>query len=217
MGIISKSIQQRLKDSHIKKITNYICGMSNEIVSDYQTSGERLPNDENLIRTILLEEYLNKEENKSANKMKGFSFDPEAQEHYVGSGRYAGRVDIRIKLKTDFEKKEACYIVECKRIDGSHVLNKKYVEEGVARFVNKKYSTYYGKNLMLGFIVKAVNIQLNANAIESIQNAMADSSMHGNLVMVNTSGYTTEYKCLYKLLNEDIELGHIFSDFSSIM
>lgn len=217
MGIISKSIQQKLKDSHIKKITNYICEMSNKIVSDYQANSQKLPNDENAIRTILLEEYIDIDENKSANKMRGFRFDAEVQEHYVGNGKYAGRVDIRIILKTDFEKDEACYIVECKRIDGSNDLNKKYVEEGVARFVNRKYSTYYGKNLMLGFIVKAINIQFNANAIESIQNAMADSSMHGNLVRVNTSGCTTEYKCLYKLLNEDIELGHIFSDFSSIM
>lgn len=44
--------------------------------------------------------------------------------------------------------------IECKRIDGTADLNKKYVKEGVARFVTQKYSSYYGRNVMLGFVVK---------------------------------------------------------------
>ena len=61
-------------------------------------------------------------------------------ENYAGSGQHIGRVDIRILLKSDFEKDDAYYITECKRIDGSSDLNKKYVKEGVARFVTEKYS-----------------------------------------------------------------------------
>ena len=138
-------------------------------------------------------------------------------ENYAGSGQHIGRVDIRILLKSDFEKDDAYYIIECKRIDGSSDLNKKYVKEGVARFVTEKYSSYYGRNIMLGFVVKKMDISANAQLIESIQNSDLDQNMHGNFELVNSDNLTESYKCMYRIQSGELELRHIFSDYSSIM
>ena len=95
-------------------------------------------------------------------------------------------MDIRILLKSDFEKEDAYYVIECKRIDGTSDLNKKYVKEGVARFVTQKYSSYYGRNIMLGFVVKKIDMSANAKLIEGIQNADLNQHAHGNLRLVKS-------------------------------
>ncbi len=126
-------------------------------------------------------------------------------------------MDIRILLKSDFEKEDAYYVIECKRIDGTSDLNKKYVKEGVARFVTQKYSSYYGRNIMLGFVVKKVNMSANAKLIEGIQNADLNQHVHGNLRLVKSEGVTESYKCMYQIQSGELELRHIFSDYSSVM
>ncbi|GFI04042.1 hypothetical protein IMSAGC005_02886 [Lachnospiraceae bacterium] len=126
-------------------------------------------------------------------------------------------MDIRILLKSDFEKEDAYYVIECKRIDGTSDLNKKYVKEGVASFVTQKYSSYYGRNIMLGFVVKKIDMSANAKLIEGIQNADLNQHVHGNLRLVKSEGVTESYKCMYQIQSEGLELRHIFSDYSSVM
>ncbi|MEY8265578.1 hypothetical protein AALA79_04280 [Lachnospiraceae bacterium 64-25] len=126
-------------------------------------------------------------------------------------------MDIRILLKSDFEKEDAYYVIECKRIDGTSDLNKKYVKEGVARFVTQKYSSYYGRNIMLGFVVKKIDMSANAKLIEGIQNADLNQHAHGNLRLVKSEGVTESYKCMYQIQSGELELRHIFSDYSSVM
>ena len=145
-GMLSRDILKELCRADFEKITTYIFDMCTLIVEDYEKKQLKLPNDENKIRSIMLEEYINKQ--KVPHNMLGYKFELEVPENYAGNGKYIGRVDIRILLKSDFEKDDAYYIVECKRIDGSADLNKKYVKEGVARFVTGKYSSYYGRNIM---------------------------------------------------------------------
>ena len=181
----------------------------------YEERQLKLPNDENKIRSIMLEEYMNKQ--KAAHGMSGYKFELEVPENYAGSGQHIGRVDIRILLKSDFEKDDAYYITECKRIDGSSDLNKKYVKEGVARFVTEKYSSYYGRNIMLGFVVKKIDISSNVKLIEEIQNADLSQQMHGNFEFIESKDVTESYKCMYQIQSGEIELCHIFSDYSSIM
>ena len=145
-GMLSRDILKELCRADFEKITTYIFDMCTLIVEDYEKKQLKLPNDENKIRSIMLEEYINKQ--KVPHNMLGYKFELEVPENYAGNGKYIGRVDIRSLLKSDFEKDDAYYIVECKRIDGSADLNKKYVKEGVARFVTGKYSSYYGRNIM---------------------------------------------------------------------
>ena len=138
-------------------------------------------NNENRIRDILLE-YLNDTEIRQKTCfIEGYRFDKEVDE-----GR--GRVDIKIISINDFENFEAYFIIECKRLDGTKTLNDKYKTEGIDRFVAKKYSSYYGVNGMIGFVVKKIDIDKNINKIgdffEIIENNKLYKSIHNaNLVL----------------------------------
>lgn len=212
---LSREITDKLFQANFDKIINYIFDMCELIVADYSKKQINLPNDENKIRSILLKEYVSK--NKNDYGMDGYKFDEEVPEHYDGNGKYIGRVDIRIILKSDFEKDDAYYIIECKRIDGTAELNKKYVKEGIARFVTRKYSSYYGRNIMLGFVVKRISISENAKLIEEIQNNDMNQYMHGDFQFVRSVGITESYRCTYQMQSGKMELRHIFSDYSSVM
>lgn len=208
-------ILEKLNRANFDKITSYIQTICNLIVEDYEKNNLKLPNDENQIRSIMLEEYINKQ--KKAYGMSSYKFDLEVPENYNGKGNHKGRIDIRVLLKSDFEKNDAYYIVECKRIDGSSNLNKKYVNEGVARFVTEKYSSYYGRNILLGFIVRKIDIVSNVNKIENIQNSDSNQAMHGSFKHVKNKGITENYSCIYQIKSGKLELCHVFSDYSSIM
>ena len=163
----------------------------------------------------MLEEYMKKQKNVYG--MSDYRFDLEIPENYVGDGKHIGRVDIRILLKNDFEKEDAYYVIECKRLDGTADLNKKYVKKGIARFITQKYSSYYGKNIMLGFVVKKIDISANAKLIEKIQNTESDKHMHGNFEFIDSNCVAESYRCIYQIQSGEVELCHIFSDYSSIM
>lgn len=214
-GILNKDIIEALYRANFEKITNYILNICELVVEDYGNNRLKMPNDENKIRSIMVEEYMKKQ--KSVYGMSDYRFDIEIPENYVGKGKHIGRVDIRVLLKNDFEKEDAYYVIECKRIDGTFSLNKKYVKEGVARFVTQKYSSYYGRNIMLGFVVKKIDMSANAKLIEKIQNTDLDKHMHGNLGFIESNGVVESYKCIYKIQSGEVELRHIFSDYSSIM
>lgn len=213
--ILKKDILDALYQANFDKITNYILDICRLIVDDYEQKQLKMPNDENQIRSIMLEEYMKKQ--KGAYDMEDYRFDLEVPEHYVGNGKHIGRVDLRILLKNDFEKEEAYYIVECKRIDGTSALNKKYVQEGIARFITEKYSSYYGRNIMLGFVVKKIDISDNAKSIEDIQNKDSDKFMHSKFELIGEKGVSERYKCMYQIQSGKLELCHIFSDYSSIV
>lgn len=214
-SMLKKNLLDALHRAHFNKIINYVLNICEMVVEDYQQKRLKMPNDENKIRSIVLEEYLTKQ--KKTYGMSSYRFEPEALEHYVGEGKHIGRVDIRILLKSAFEKEEAYYIIECKRIDGSSGLNNLYVKEGVARFVTQKYSSYYGRNIMLGFVVKKIDVSANAQEIEQIQNLDTDKKMHGSFELITEEGVTKSYRCLYQIQSGELELRHIFSDYSSII
>ena len=216
-GKLNHKIIEVLRQDDLTQITDYMLHISELVVKDFSHNGRRLPNDENEIRTIILEEYLDADNMRKAYDMQEYSFEPETQENYDGNGNYIGRADIRVKLKTDFDKHSAYYLVECKRIDGSFDLNKKYVEKGVVRFVTGKYSSYYRKNIMMGFVVKKISISQNVRYIEQIQNAAPDTCMHGIFELVCRKGTQEMYRCVYRIKASELELRHIFFDFSDIV
>ena len=182
---INSKIVNLLRKNEFEQITNYISKICNLIVENFIKDNRKFPNDENQIRSIMLVEYLSNDDIRQTFGMLDYDFIPEALENYDGNGEFLGRTDIRIKLKTDFDKRDAYYIVECKRIDGTSNLNKKYVNDGVARFVTRKYSAYYKKNIMLGFVVKQINIFDNVQKIESIQNSNSNSDMNGTFEIID--------------------------------
>ncbi len=214
-GILNKNILEALYRANFEKIANYILTICELVVEDYEKKRLKLPNDENQIRSIMLEEYMKKQ--KGVYGMSDYRFELEVPENYAGNGQHIGRVDIRIILKSDFEKEDAYYVIECKRIDGTFDLNKKYVKEGVARFITQKYSSYYGRNIMLAFVVKKIDMFANVQIIEKIQNADSNEHMHGDFEFLGSNDVTESYKCMYQIQSGEVELRHIFSDYSSIM
>ncbi|MBD5466244.1 MAG: hypothetical protein HDR22_10625 [Lachnospiraceae bacterium] len=214
-GMLKRDILDALWQANFEKMINYVLDICQLVVEDYEQKQMKMPNDENQIRSILLEEYLKKQ--KSAYDMSDYRFELEVPENYAGNGKHIGRVDIRILLKNDFEKEEAYYIIECKRIDGTSDLNKKYVKEGIARFITQKYSSYYGRNIMLGFVVKKIDVAANARGIESIQNKDSNVHMHGDFEFAGKKGINESYQCTYQIKSGELELRHIFSDYSNIV
>lgn len=217
MGKFRREISEALRRDDFERISKYIVESCELLSADYQGQGRRMPNHENTIRNILLEEYLDDDDRRASCGVGDYRFMPEIMEHYDGQGSYIGRADIRVLLKTDFGRRNAYYLVECKRLDGSRNLNREYVEEGVARFVSRKYSAYYGKGIMLGFVVSQINIAQNAQEIESLQNESARPSMHGNFAMLDIRASQETYRCIYQIQDGELELRHTFVDFSGVV
>jgi len=137
-------------------------------------------NNENAIRDILLEYLTDTQVRQNSCLIEGYRFDKEVDEN-------EGRVDIKIIDKNDFEEHDAYYVIECKRLDGYSTLNKAYITDGINRFTTGYYSSYYGINGMIGFIVKKININTNTNMnkigdfFEMIEKDKLYKSIHDNL------------------------------------
>ncbi len=156
-------------------------------------------NNENEIRDILLNEYLQKRNvrNNICN-IYGFRFDKEVDVN-------DGRVDIKIITLNDFENDDAFYVIECKRLDGKSALNKAYVEHGIKRFTTNYtsenheyyYPSNYGINGMIGFIVKNINI-------------------NDNMIKIGNFFNIVENNKLYDSNHENCKLFHLMMDFSAL-
>jgi len=81
-------------------------------------------NSENSIRDMLLKSLKDTKIRNEDCLITGYRFDKEVDES-------EGRVDIKIIDINDFEKYEAYYIIECKRLDGTKRLNNAYVNDGI--------------------------------------------------------------------------------------
>ena len=174
-------------------------------------------NDENRIRDILLLKYLKNRKIKRIANLLEYRFDRETLEDIS-----TGRVDIRIVSLNDFKIDEAYYIIECKRLNnknliGTSGLNAEYVQNGILRFVERKYSSFYHLNGMLGFIVESMDIDANIQNINMLlENDFKHSNTKDKLRLVI---FIDNFKLSYSSLHEDIEgnkikLFHLMFDFS---
>ena len=75
-GILNKNILEALYRANFEKITNYIIDICELVVEDYEKKQLKLPNDENKIRSIMLEEYLKPQ--KDSYGMSDYRFELEA-------------------------------------------------------------------------------------------------------------------------------------------
>ena len=152
-------------------------------------------NNENKIRDILLEYLKNTKIRNEDCIIEGYLFEQEVDEH---TSHIAGRVDIKIRNINEFliyEEHDAYFIIECKRLDGSKSLNDKYITEGIHRFTSKKYSSYYGVNGMIGFVVNKINIDENITNIGDFFNEL-------------------KVQKLYESSHVNLKLYHLMMDFS---
>ena len=139
-------------------------------------------NNENRIRDILLGYLKNKNIRTEICIISGYIFEKEVDENI-------GRVDIKIRDANEFiihEEHDAYFIIECKRLDGTTGLNTAYVRDGIKRFTTnyglardqEYYSSYYGVNGMIGFIVKDINIDENMAKIGDFFNKIEPHKLY---------------------------------------
>lgn len=125
-----------------------------------------LPKDENLIRDVLVNDYLNNNQIKEEFQLN-YIFNTEVPEKNIK------RPDIKIQSPNDVYKTEAYYSIECKVLDNKYVtgtsgLNAKYIKNGIRRFTDKEYTSHFGVNGMIGFILEGMDIHQNTNNINSL-------------------------------------------------
>ncbi|MBU0700738.1 hypothetical protein KKE26_05540 [bacterium] len=137
----------------------------------------------------------------------------------------SGRVDIKITTQNTLIEPKAYYIIECKRLDnqtptGISSLNAKYIEYGIKRFVERKYSTYYHTNGMIGFVVEQMDICVNITTINNLlKNNFADANTETVLTSLNfIENFKYQYSSIHKDIgNKRIKLYHLMFDFSGNM
>jgi len=169
-----------------------------------------LKNDEDAITNRLTAVYLNAGPGI-------FRYLPQSSEHYDGeTDRYIGRTDIKVISGDIFRDDKAYHIVECKRIDGTNTLNQKYITDGVARFFNPvpkpKYSSYYMRNIMFGYVVKAIGISDNADKIDKLQYSLLKEVTTTRFVLKQNDD-SQYYVCACEYFSAhigQIELSHLF-------
>jgi hypothetical protein len=182
-----------------------------------KTINQPLPNHEDKISNRLVALYLNV-------GIRGVKFIRENLEGFdVETDSLKSRTDIRVVSSSWLSGNDnAYYTIEVKRIDGGTKLNKKYVCEGISRFLvpfPPKYRSYYGKSIMLGYIVQTINIGKNTNKIDDLQRKLLFGVTISEMESVYDDGKCfSRYKCLYKAGNNlNIELAHLFYNFSDVM
>lgn len=155
-----------LAENMQKKIKKMLILSCNALRNDFEIRGYKLPDDEGAISYYLIEEYLDNDEFRRKNKMEfvNIRFIPEYLENYnKDKGNYRGRLDMKV-IGEDFLHDRSIYaVIECKRLDGENHLKREYVKEGVDRFVGIlqgeiKYLRHTGMDMMLGYIVKDVDM-----------------------------------------------------------
>ncbi|MCK5201682.1 MAG: hypothetical protein KAR21_25185, partial [Spirochaetales bacterium] len=141
---------------------------------------------------------------------------------YSKDGELVGYLDYKISTENTFIETEAYYIIECKRLNnktltGTSGLNGEYIKNGILRFVIRKYTSFYGLNGMIGFIVESMDIDGN---IQNINMLLENDFKHSNTKdKLEPAIFIDNFKFSYSSLHEDIEgnkikLFHLMFDFS---
>ncbi len=188
----------------------------NHIINAYTLmleNKEPLENNENSIRDILVEKYLNNHTERERMGIENVIFNREVSEN-------SGFVDIKIQTVFSLDNPGAYYIFECKRLDGSNDLNKKYIKEGIMRFTLEKYSAYYGLNGMLGFEVSKIDTAGNIDRINRLASSEFNGAgiIEGLTAVCITGKFKYSYRSIHKTRSsKTIALYHLMLDFSDAL
>ena len=174
----------------------------NKMLNDYPS----IENNENLIRNGLHKNYLENNQIREELQLIPYLFDTEVELYNEDDDSVKGRTDIKVYNAIERTKNtNSYYIIECKRIDGTNKLNKKYISNGINRFIeNEKYPSFKKVNGMLGFVVKSIDIEHNTKCF-------SDLKFHQFI-----NGFKYSYISNHKTTNsKNISLYHLMLDFSS--
>ena len=183
------------------------------------TDNVSLTNDENLIRDVLLINYLKDNKVRKKIDLLNYLFDREVPEDTT-----IGRTDIKIQTTNTFQDSAAYYTIECKRLDatnqnGKTGLNAKYIENGIQRFVAKTYGSHFKTNGMIGFVTEKLDIHQNTQSINSL---LTGDFKHITTTQVLTSknilsGFNFSYFSTHNSGTDGLIIYHLMFDFSKNM
>lgn len=178
-----------------------------------------LTNDENLIRDVLLINYLKNNKIRKKINLIDYLFDREVPED-----RTKGRTDIKIQTTNTFRDTDAYYTIECKRLDalnpnGTTGLNAKYIENGINRFISNTYRSHYKTNGLIGFIVEAMDIDQNIASINQLLKTTYTAiktiqELEYKRIIEN---FNQSYSSIHDLEGDNLILYHLMFDFSKNM
>lgn len=188
------------------------------------SSRVKLPNDENEIRNVMLKDYLKVKSFKESHfNLANYQFDLETIEN-------SGRTDIRILKVNPYIDDYEYFVIECKRLNsknlsGTTSLNSEYVKNGICRFVSGYYSSYFGLNGMIGFVVDDLDI---VNNITNLNSFLHKDLINEKQETVNAKAvqeikqielyesFRYSYTSTHKTSSErEITLYHLMFDFSN--
>lgn len=222
-GFKNKDLNSFAKESIFNDLINFIFVSLDHMKQVHIFKNEKIQNNEEKIRTHLVANYLNNDEfrNSIGYNTLMLRFDIEVPENYKKEEEtHLGRMDIRVITPNFFKDTKDYYNIECKRIDGSKVLNNLFVKEGICRFVleHSKYLSYHNKNIMLAFVVKNIDIAQNVAQINQIQIDNKDMKIIQELQRNEMNGKQYYlYESRYINENRQLELSHMFYDLSNIV
>lgn len=175
---------------------------------------------ETFLRNVLVKKYLIKYKPKF--KVNTLNFYSEVQDISEGC-KTGGFVDIHISNPMGIiGKEDLFYAFECKRLDGYSDKNKEYVNNGLARFVEGKYSKKMPLAGMIGFVQgfkKGGNMNSLVVDIKNILNNNKTIKTTKNLTPHKIDkkfkhSYFSQHKRKKSL--SKIDLYHLFFDFTII-
>lgn len=216
-GFSNASLNIQITIGILSHIINKVLECIELMRKDCELNSLTIPNNEIAIRDYLFSNYLNNDTVMRAIDFDEFRFSSEVPENYVNS-KPQGRADLQVYSIDEFRHRERYFIFECKRIAGDLTLNRKYIDEGIRRFVGKmpKYTSYYKINCMLGFVVKNIDISKNTKNINDL--------LKKEYTDINVQHYLQSWSIPYTYIsshgetdNERIILIHIFQNCTSLI
>ena len=178
---------------------------------------EPLFKDENKIRDVLVNDYLNNPKIKKELKLEYF-INPEVPE------KNNKRPDIKFQSPNTFYNPEQYYSIECKVLNNENLtgktgLNAKYVENGIYRFTSNYYSSFYRVNAMIGFIIEKLDTHKN---IENINVILQSNNAINTTKEITSSSFIEDFKYHYHSehldeSNQKLRIYHLMLDFSENM
>lgn len=140
-------------------VNSQICALLKCLVDIYNEiihKNCQLESKEESIRDAFFSFLDNDEYRNQINVLQYFHFEREPKEQ-------TGYVDIKVKTISPYMSTKAYYVFECKKLGKNNLkgktgLNSEYVKNGICRFVEGYYSSYFGTNAMLGFVIEPVSI-----------------------------------------------------------
>lgn len=216
-GFIDTSFNQQIAIGILNHIIEKMLACFDLMRQDCENNAKKIANNEIIIRDYLFYNYLNNDTIMRNIGFDDFRFSPEVPENYVDS-KPQGRADLQVYSIDEFRHRERYFIIECKRIGGDLTLNRKYIDEGIRRFIGKtpKYTSYFKTNCMLGFIVKDIDVVKNTHCINSLlKNEYTD--IHVQSYLQEGSIPHTYMSSHGEIASERITLIHVFANCVSVI